>query len=138
MWTVNFLPLTNDFELSETCGLLSWYLRGCNYARIVSTCINGHFWVFLCLEMTPVCRKQSSVNFHKNPPTPCSKANDILTEMKIYLFQCIENLKTVNLGISDSKTMPSGRKGVLFKVLSRVFCVKTIDRSRSSMIDIYR
>ena len=28
--TVKFLSLTTDFELSETCELLSWYLRGCN------------------------------------------------------------------------------------------------------------
>ena len=30
MWTVNLLSLTTDFEMSETCELLSWYLRGCN------------------------------------------------------------------------------------------------------------
>ena len=30
LWTVNFLSLTTDFEMSETCELLSWYLRGCN------------------------------------------------------------------------------------------------------------
>ena len=30
MWTVSFLSLTTDFEMSEICELLSWYLRGCN------------------------------------------------------------------------------------------------------------
>ena len=68
--------------------------------------------------MTPVRRKktqQTSADFHKNPPTPCSKARDVLSEMKIYLFQCIEiHLKTLKLGISDSESMPSGCKGVLF------------------------
>ena len=29
LWTVNFLSLITDFEMSETCELLSWYLRGC-------------------------------------------------------------------------------------------------------------
>ena len=29
LWTVNFLFLTTDFEMSETCELLSWYLGGC-------------------------------------------------------------------------------------------------------------
>ena len=26
-----FLVLTTDFEMSETCELLSWYLHGCIY-----------------------------------------------------------------------------------------------------------
>ena len=64
--------------------------------------------------MTPVRRKmtqQTSADFHKNPPTPCSKAPDVWSEMKIYLFQCIEiHLKTLKLGISDSESMPSGCK----------------------------
>ena len=74
--------------------------------------------MFLRLEMTPVRRKmtqQTSADFHKNPPTSCSKACDVWSEMKIYLFQCIEiHLKTLKLGISDSESMPSGCKGVLF------------------------
>ena len=81
-----------------------------------SACTSGRFGRFLRLEMTPVRRKmtqQTSVDFLKNPPTSCSKAWDVLPEMKNYLFQCIENhLKTVYQGISDSQTMPSGCKGV--------------------------
>ena len=64
--------------------------------------------------MTPVRRKmtqQTSADFHKNPPTSCSKARDVWSEMEIYLFQCIEiHLKTLKLGISDSESMPSGCK----------------------------
>ena len=40
MWTVNFLSLTTDFEMSETCELLSWYLRGCNLIEM-----KFHQWV---------------------------------------------------------------------------------------------
>ena len=35
MWTVNFLSLTTDFEMSETCELLSWYLHGCNAFGVI-------------------------------------------------------------------------------------------------------
>ena len=87
--------------------------------------------------MSPVRRKitqQTSFDFHKNPPTPCSKACDVSPEMKIYLFQCIENhLKTIYLGISDSRPCLQGVKVSHFKC-----CVKTINRSRSSVINIYR
>ena len=85
----------------------------------LSACTSGRFGVFLRLEMSPVRRKmtqQTSFDFHKNPPTPCSKACDVSPEMKIYLFQCIENhLKTVYLGISDSRPCLQGVKVSHFK-----------------------
>ena len=45
LWTVNFLSLTTDFEMSETYELLSWYLRGCI----------GHEMIF---TLTGQCLKQ--------------------------------------------------------------------------------
>ena len=35
MWNVSFMSLTTDFKLSETCELLSWYLRDCNGPDVV-------------------------------------------------------------------------------------------------------
>ena len=64
MWTVNFLSLTTDFELSETCELLSWYLRGCN--------------VFISLQLYSSAISQQSLEeiptyWHKNYGLVCQR-----------------------------------------------------------------
>ena len=35
-----FLVLTTDFEMSETCELLSWYLHGCNNRNLQKRMFN--------------------------------------------------------------------------------------------------
>ena len=60
MWTVNFLSLTTDFELSETCELLSWYLHGC-ILQYVHVC-NDRFCILGLLDM-PTIKKEYGVDY---------------------------------------------------------------------------
>ena len=50
MCTVNFLSLTTDFDMSETCELLSWYLRGCNSISIRLIHKTGHMLKILLVD----------------------------------------------------------------------------------------